>query len=284
MAFINITDPNRREEIVQEYLQMRNEVRKANENNKEGNLLKEKEIEERSKPIVAATEKSAEKITSAIKKNDTPSTSFEFYRSMTKNKDKYFSIYRVNAGTFKLGNTDIRIDENNNISISEKTYEYSPGLWDLLMLNKLDENDYTDEDLENYKAIVELTDLINNPHIIASKTAYTSTAKYKFLVRLISNKRKRIRTEEDEEESDEDTLEEASKVPLPSTPKKKGTGIILPGDINGLKRRLQIVCGERDAGNIEATTPEIVAILDELLRRNYISKKEYNVLCKKLEC
>ena len=251
---------------------MRNEIREKNENNKEGNLLKEKEIEERSKPIVAATEKSAEKITSAIKKNDTPSTSFEFYRSMTKNKDKYFSIYRVNAGTFKLGNTDIQIDENNNITISEKTYDYTPGLWDLLMLNKPDENDYTEADLENYREIVEVTDLTNNPHITASKTAYTGTSKYKFLLRLSS--RKRPMTDEDE---DEDEVEESPK-------KKKGKGIILPGDISGLKKRLQIVCGEREAGNIEATTPEIVAILDELLRRNYISRKEYNVLCKKLEC
>ena len=65
---------------------------------------------------------------------------------------------------------------------------------------------------------------------------------------------------------------------------KTGEGIILPGDINGLLERLQLVCAERAAGNIKATTSEIVAILDELLRKNYISKREYNVVCKKLEC
>ena len=186
-----------------------------------------------------------------------------------------FGIYRVNAGTFKLGDTDIRIDEGNNITISEKTYEYTPGLWDLLMLNHPDYNDYTEEDLENYKDIVELTDLVNNPRIFSTKTAYLNSAKYKFLVKLVSNSRKRPRLDDEDEDSE-----------APPSPEKipKGEGIILPGDINGLKKRLQIVCGERDAGNIEATTPEIVAILDELLRRNYISKKEYNVLCKKLEC
>ena len=66
--------------------------------------------------------------------------------------------------------------------------------------------------------------------------------------------------------------------------KKDGEGIILPGDINGLLQRLRLVCAEREAGNIKATTSEIVAILDELLRKQFISKAEYNVVCKKLEC
>ncbi len=248
MAFIDITDPHRREEIVQEYLQMRKEIREKNENNKEGNLLKEREIEERSKPIVAATEKSAEKITSALKKNVTPTTSFEFYQSMTKNKDKYFGIYRVNAGTFKLGDIDIRIDEGNNITISEKTYEYTPGLWDLLMLNHPDDNDYTEEDLENYKAIVELTDLVNNPRIFGTKTAYLNSAKYKFLVKLVSNSRKRPRLDDEDEE--------ASPEKIPS-PEKEGDGIILPGDINGLKKRLQIVCGEREQVTSKPQLPKL---------------------------
>ena len=64
----------------------------------------------------------------------------------------------------------------------------------------------------------------------------------------------------------------------------EGTGIILPGDINSLRSRFQLVCAERRAGNITATTPEIVAILDEFLRRKYISKEEYNVMCKGLGC
>ena len=65
---------------------------------------------------------------------------------------------------------------------------------------------------------------------------------------------------------------------------ESGTGIFLPGDINGLKERLQLVCAERAAGNINATTPEIVAILDELLRRDYLSKAEYNEVCERLGC
>ena len=63
-----------------------------------------------------------------------------------------------------------------------------------------------------------------------------------------------------------------------------GNGVILPGDINSLVSRFQLVCAERAAGNTTATTPEVVAILDELLRRRHISREEYNAMCKGLGC
>ena len=245
MAFINIADPVKRKEIVQDYIQMRNDVRTRNENNKETNLLREKEKEERFKPIVTATEKSAEKITSALRGG--PGTPYEYYSSLTNNRDKYFGIYRI-EGHFRLGNTNIQIDEENNISIQDKTYSYSPGLWDLLMLNQPNDADFTEEDLTNYKEIALITDLVNFPRA-SSKSGYKRTSKYKFLLSF----------------------------------GKVGEGL-LPGNINGLKERLRLVCAERAAGNIEATTPEIVGILDELLRRNYISRQEYNVVCSRLGC
>ena len=127
------------------------------------------------------------------------------------------------------------------------------------MLNKPDDGDYTEDDLDNYKEIVKMTDLGTNPRTTSLRSNYKNTSKYKFLENLFDVGRKRARTMD-------------------------GEGIILPGNINSLKRRLQLVCAERAAGNIEATTPEIVAILDELLHRNYISKSEYNEVCKRLEC
>ena len=68
MAFIDIADPAKREGIVKEYVQMRNEVKQRNENNKESNLLKEQMLRETTRPLVEATEKSAQLITSALKK------------------------------------------------------------------------------------------------------------------------------------------------------------------------------------------------------------------------
>lgn len=247
MAFINIKDPKRRDEIVQEYIRTRDEIRERNESNKESNISREREIEERLKPIVRATEESAEKVTAALQ----PSTPFEFYSALVKNRDKYYSIYRQNDGSFKLGRMGIEIDGESNITISGKTFGYTSGLWDLIMLNDPPEDNYSDDELANYKEIAQLTDLVDNPRALGSRTYPKRTNKFKFLTRLLQH---------------------------------EGTGIILPSDINSLKERLQLVSAERAAGNIKATTPEIVAILDELLHQNYISKQEYNVVCSELGC
>ena len=58
---------------------------------------------------------------------------------------------------------------------------------------------------------------------------------------------------------------------------KYGKGIVhfLPGDIKGLKTKLNYLLAEYRAGNRLSTKNEIVAILDELLRRKKISQQEY---------
>ena len=81
-----------------------------------------------------------------------------------------------------------------------------------------------------------------------------------------------------------DSLVQNVRERIKSRKEEKGTGIILPGDINSLSDRFRLVCAERAAGNIAATTPEIVAILDEFLRRKRITKGEYNAMCKRLGC
>ena len=164
MAFIDITDPEKREDIVKEYVQMRNEVKQRNENNKESNLLKEQVLRETARPLVEATEKSAQLITSALKpepvqKNESK-TLFEQYDA-SRNKDKYYSIYKDDDGSFVLGNAYIQIDADNNIKIGDETYPYSKGLWNLLMLN--DPKIYTEDELVTYKKIVEETKLVDNP-------------------------------------------------------------------------------------------------------------------------
>ena len=55
---------------------------------------------------------------------------------------------------------------------------------------------------------------------------------------------------------------------------KEGEGIFLPGDIKGLKTKLNLLLAEFRAGNT-STRNEIVFILDELLRRKQMSGKEY---------
>ena len=66
---------------------------------------------------------------------------------------------------------------------------------------------------------------------------------------------------------------------------KEGTGIqFLPGDISGLIGQLRLLLGEYRAGNKSSTKNQIVAILDQLLKRNYLNQEEYNAVCRTVSC
>ena len=267
---------------------MRNAVKQRNENNKENNLLKEQVLRETTRPLVEATEKSAQLITSALKpesvQKNKSDTLFEQYNA-NRNKDKYYSIYRDDDGSFVLGNAYIQIDADNNIKIGDETYPYSKGLWNLLMLN--DPKIYTEDELVTYKKIVEETKLVDNPRNVGFGSKRTK--KYKFLTRgEPSSENEDIAHEINETEAGTSNnllvqdVRQRIKSLKEDTP--TGNGIILPGDISSLSSRFRLVCAERAAGNITATTPEIVAILDEFLRRKSITKGEYNAMCKRLGC
>ena len=129
MAFIDISDPDKRKEIVQKYIEMKNELKTRAENAKENNLLKEKVTQQQYQPIITATKESAEKITSALKRESV----YEFYARQTKNKDKYFSIHRDIPGMFRLGQTNGQIDNMNNLHMHDRSYSYSRVFWNLLM-------------------------------------------------------------------------------------------------------------------------------------------------------
>ena len=69
-----------------------------------------------------------------------------------------------------------------------------------------------------------------------------------------------------------------------SSEQHDGDGIqFLPGDIKGLQAKLNLLLAEFRAGNTQATRNEIVYILDELLRRKQISRKEYTDINKYLQ-
>ena len=71
----------------------------------------------------------------------------------------------------------------------------------------------------------------------------------------------------------------------PDSKSVDGEGIkFLPGNKKGLIERLRLLSAESRAGNTVSTREEIVAILDELLRRREITRKQYNDICKDLLC
>ena len=223
-------------------------------------------------------------IKSPFKNKPFHQSAFDYYMSngMNKVRDNYFRIFEVN-GSLNLGDQPITIDEDNNIIILGHKFESTPGLWDLIMLN--DPKKFTEDDLEQYRKINDLTNLYYNPRVTA-KASHKKTNKWKFLNERIERyppvqrypappaNRGNNLIDYDDYSDDSSVYYDGLGV----------TPIIIPSDIKSLKSRLQLVCAERAAGNVRATTNEIVAILDEMLRQNHITRPEYNVVCEKLGC
>ena len=283
MAFIDIKDPEKREEIVQDYIKNLKEIRERNENEKMRGITQKQDLARVFQPVVQATEKSASQITSELKnlKNEveTPKEENEepkatnkaleyYFEHFPKSKlDQYFGVYKEN-GIYMMGNKEITVDNNNNIWLDNGTDSYKGtfGLWKLIMLKAPD--GYFDEDLDNYKRLIERTNALDMPNARPNERPRTTT-KWKFFkkIGLVPGGE-----DDDEIESDDEKTE-------------TGSGIqFLPGDINGLIEQLHLLLAEHRAGNKSSTKNQIVAILDQLLRRNYLNQEEYNAVCRRISC
>ena len=127
MAFIDIQDPVKREETVQDYIKNLKEIRQRKEDEKVRGISQRQNIEKVFQPVVKATEKSASKITSEIKnlKKEVPekepkkerpiersSQALDYYLNVfdTKQLDQYFGIYKKDD-KYMMGDKEIKVDE-----------------------------------------------------------------------------------------------------------------------------------------------------------------------------
>ena len=197
-----------------------------------------------------------------------------------KNRDKYYGIQKK-GDKYVMGNAFVNVDKNSNITVAGVEYGNSPGLWQLIMLNKPIKKDYSQKDADNYEDLVEATQVIFHPQVTSKNDRPTTTTKYtEILHDLKASYVPEQETREGETEGTdyESTVEEEEET-------EQGMGIkYLPGDKKGLTERLRLLLAERQAGNNVSTTAEIVAILDALLQMGEINRMQYNTLCKTLKC
>ena len=295
MAFIDIEDPIKREEIVQDYIKNIQEIRQRKENQKVHGMQERQNIEKAFQPVVQATEKSTKQITSEIKdlkekakkkpsKEPVSQALYYYSNQYDESKlDKYYGVYEEDD-VYMMGEKEIKVDGYNNIHIDNTVLKGTPGLWRLIMMKKPEF--YSEDEKRDYKELVDRTNVINFPHATKSSDRPTSTSKFTFLENLLKGQEEKENLEEEESEKDKKNLEsEEESEEEDEADKKVGTGIyFLPGDINGLIRQLHLLLAEYRAGNKSATKTQIVAILDELLKRKYLNQDEYNGVCRALLC
>ena len=293
MAFIDITDPTKREQIVQDYMNTKSYLQQKYENEKAVGLQQKIELEKQYEPLISATKDSASKITTELKmkrsmsekglwKPEFAKSAIDYYLTTfpPKNRDKYYGIQKK-GDKYVMGNAFVNVDKNSNITVAGVEYGNSPGLWQLIMLNKPIKKDYSQKDADNYEDLVEATQVIFHPQVTSKNDRPTTTTKYtEILHDLKASYVPEQETREGETEGTdyESTVEEEEET-------EQGMGIkYLPSDKKGLTDRLRLLLAERQAGNNVSTTPEIVAILDALLQMGEINRTQYNTLCKTLKC
>lgn len=249
MSFLDIKDPTKRDQVVAEFLATKKRLQKRDEEQKTQELTKIQEFQETFQPIIEATKETTEAIKELkVEKPNKITEPFEYF-STHQDVDKYYRIQK-HRDKLILGNTEIFL-EGDDIKIGNKSFKLTPGLWELLMLNS--PKNYDEEDLEVYKEINDLVDLVGHPREIVSGRP-KSTKKYRFLKKA--------------------TGEGVFPWDIKTVRRPMGEGVFLPGDIKGLKTKLYILLAEYTAGN-RTTHNQIIAIIDELLRRKQISKKDY---------
>ena len=286
MSFITIKDPLKRDEIVKDYIKMRHDLRVKSENDKAEGLEQRTQLEKTFSPIIKATKDSTQEITKELKTNrdivekekgywkpNFTKPAIDYYLNLNKNIDKNYGI-KKQGSHYQMGQEIVTLDNLSNRTVDGRTFQGTPGLWELVMLARLDK--YTREDFSNYEDLVEKTQVIFNPLKKSAREKPKATIKYRDILSELekSYDTEHPGTSRDEKEG-EDRQEED----------QEGKGIkFLPGNINGLLERLKLVSAERQAGNIKNTTNEIIGILDELVRMKYLKQNEYITLCKQLLC
>src|ERR1043165_4949683 len=293
MSFLKITDPAKRELIVEEFLKTKRNIQQNFLSEKLGDIGMQRELVKLYKPIVdsqSAISKEQNALLSTINENsaatsnslkalpasisttmkaiqfpqhpsiqayedpieairtlelgELATTYLQQYASNKKSTDTTFGI-RSKEGVFYIGDTPITI-EGDDITVADKTYTGTPGLWELITMVDPNETIYNRSDYDDYAEILHKTNAMSradNPN----KPRSSRSAKYKNIIKPIWN-------------------EKVGKV---------GEGVVvLPHDPNALVEMLSLRMASFRAGN-NGVRNEIVGICDELLRQNVITTEGY---------
>ena len=312
MSFIKVKDPRKREELVRDFIETRKRIkdnfiaRKVGEAEYQTGLTKLfKPVTETqkatTKEITEAQKTAAEKITKellpikeGIEELPTklfrkifPSIEFKasdivnfgplavdaLLQAFTKKDiDKFYGIY-AEDGKFKIGDRFITI-EDNDIKVDDKTFEGTPGFWQLV--TSKNPKKYTKEDLSKYQQLVILTNTAyrsNNPNQNYPKQSKGD--KWKKIIKPIWEAIKEQEEDETEDEEEGNTYNLFDDDPQPGT---SGSSLkILPSDPNALIDRFDLLFSSKKAGHTGVRN-EIVAILDELKRQGVINVQQYKKL------
>ena len=154
---------------------------------------------------------------------------------------------RLTDDGLMVGDSNIRIDNSDNVSVKNRTFKGTEGLFELLFTK--DPKNYTRKDLDTFKTICKLTNAHKRGYSSNSPIYRNRSIKYKNIIKKI--------------------------FPISTTGKGMmmknvyDTNVIYYNNVNKLVNRLQLLYEAKDAGHTGVDN-EIIALVEELRERGYI--------------
>ena len=283
MSFLKISDPKKRDLIVEQFLKTKKNIQDSFLTERLGDISTQRELTKLFKPITETQKDVKESLLGELKpirENIPTAITFPQLQAIAsppededldtsglyigeiaerylrhfaskQEVDKTFGLYNKD-GKFYIGDSPIEINDD-NITVKGKEYQGTPGLWELLVMRDPDENVYTDEDKSNYAEILDKTSAMkhgNNPK--SRKPKSSRGFKYKTIIKPIWEN-------------------------LYGYIGKGIKSVVIPSDPNALLDRLDLLLASNAAGNTGVRN-ELVSISDELMRQKVMNKTFYKNL------
>ena len=216
MSFLKITDPEKQDFILKEFLTSKRNIRQNSLSEKLGDIGMQRELTKLYKPITDSQAATLSDFTSTALKALPASLSSqlkaiqlplypsiqaetdeglkeslielgpiatEYLRSMASKKgtDKTFGLHDKD-GAFYIGDSVVTIF-GDNIIVGETEYNGTAGLWELITSKNPDSEIYTQQDIDEYTQILLSTNAIVNPE--TGKVKSSGGAKFKTIIKRI---------------------------------------------------------------------------------------------------
>ena len=271
MTFKKIDDYKRRDELVQEHLRLKDELKDRFISKRLGEEFLVREREKMFKPITDKQEEenkilkeqkqlfenmlnntnNPKAITESDLETETIKEDIATKYIGNKNSDEVYGIRKEGTKLY-MGEKEVKLNDKRDIIIDDVTYEGTPGLWDLIMeknrgkiARNYEEDKYTNNDLINYKKILKHSRSIYRKD---GKLKGGRSPKYSFIKEVLS-------------------IEEGEGIKT----------VTIPCDPNDLLKRMDLLIASKKAGNT-GVDQELKAVLKSLFKKKVIDKNQLSLL------
>jgi len=283
MSFLKISDPKKRDLIVEQFLKTKKNIQDSFLTERLGDISTQRELTKLFKPITETQKDVKESLLGELKpirENIPTAITFPQLQAIAsppededldtsglyigeiaerylrhfaskQEVDKTFGLYNKD-GKFYIGDSPIEINDD-NITVKGKEYQGTPGLWELLVMREPDDNVYSDDDKSNYAEILDKTSAMKHGNDPKSRKPKSSRGfKYKAIIKPIWEN-------------------------LYGYTGKGIKSVVIPSDPDALLDRLDLLLASKAAGNTGVRN-ELVSICDELMRQKVMNKTFYKNL------